>query len=137
MKKSILPVLFALLFFSCSENESSNNNPYLPNYSFSVPINMNLPLYSALLYPSNGVIYNGEGIKGIIVFNTGSSYVAYDAACPNQVPSSCAAMTIKGINAICSCDEAEYSLFTGLGNQQYPLKQYRVEVNGNTLAVYN
>jgi nitrite reductase/ring-hydroxylating ferredoxin subunit len=35
----------------------------------------------------------------------------------------------KGINVVCSCDNNEYSLFTGLsqGGSQYPLKQYRVE----------
>jgi nitrite reductase/ring-hydroxylating ferredoxin subunit len=39
-------------------------------------------------------------------------------------------MTLKGINVVCSCDNNEYSLFTGLsqGGSQYPLKQYRVEV---------
>jgi nitrite reductase/ring-hydroxylating ferredoxin subunit len=47
-------------------------------------------------------------------------------------------MTIKGINAICACDNAEYSLFSGQSaGKQYPLKQYRVEVNGNMLHVYN
>ncbi len=47
-------------------------------------------------------------------------------------------MTIEGLNAVCPCDEAEYSLFTGQSEgKQYPLKQYRVEVNGNTLLVYN
>jgi hypothetical protein len=38
-------------------------------------------------------------------------------------------MTLKGINVVCACDDAEYSLFTGQGGKQYPLKQYRVEVN--------
>jgi nitrite reductase/ring-hydroxylating ferredoxin subunit len=43
------------------------------------------------------------------------------------------------INVVCSCDNNEYSLFTGLsqGGSQYPLKQYRVEVNGTILRVYN
>lgn len=137
MKKTTLLSLFCMLLFSCSDNQIKNNNPYLPNYSFAVEVNMNLPLYSSLLYPSNGVIYTGKGIKGIIIFNTGSGYNAFDAACPNQIPTACAAMTIKGINAVCSCDEVEYSLFTGLGSKEYPLKQYRVEQNGSVLRVYN
>lgn len=138
MKKSILLSLLALLLFSCSESGiNNNNNPYLPNYSFSQEVNMSLPLYSSLLYPSNGVIVATNGIKGIIVFNAGGNYTAFDAACPNHAPSECVAMTINGINAICSCDKTEYSLFTGLGDKQYPLKQYRVEQNGNVLVVYN
>jgi nitrite reductase/ring-hydroxylating ferredoxin subunit len=98
---------------------------------------MNLPAYSNLQYPSSAIYYPGVGAKGIFVFNTGSGYNAFDAACPNQTLSSCSTMTIKGINVVCPCDSKEYSLFTGQGGLQYPLKQYRVEVNGNVLRVYN
>jgi nitrite reductase/ring-hydroxylating ferredoxin subunit len=88
---------------------------------------------------SNAVYIYGQGVRGIIVFNnSGKDYSAFDAACPNQALSSCSTMTIKGINAICACDNAEYSLFSGQSaGKQYPLKQYRVEVNGNMLHVYN
>ena len=66
-----------------------------------------------------------------------TGFNAFDAACPNQAISSCSTMTINGINAVCGCDNSEYSLFTGQGPLQYPLKQYRVQVNGNVLRVYN
>lgn len=137
MKKHILLFLIMPFFFSCSDNGFDNKNPYLPNYSFTIDINMNLPAYSNLQYPSNAIYYSGVGAKGIFVFNTGSGYNAFDAACPNQALSSCSTMTIKGINVVCPCDSKEYSLFTGQGSLQYPLKQYRVEVNGNVLRVYN
>jgi nitrite reductase/ring-hydroxylating ferredoxin subunit len=126
-----------MLFISCSNSDFNNKNPYIPNYSFTVDLNMNLPAYSNLKYASNAVFYAGVGAKGIYVFNTGSGYNAFDAACPNQVISSCSTMTLKGINVVCPCDDTEYSLFTGQGKLQYPLKQYRVEVNGNVLRVYN
>jgi nitrite reductase/ring-hydroxylating ferredoxin subunit len=138
MKKYFLIIIISLFFLGCSNNENSNKNPYLPNYSFSVDLNLNLPTYSTLKYPSNAIYYSGVGVSGIIVFNTGSGYNAFDAACPNQEPSSCAAMTIKGVNALCSCDKKEYSLFTGQGGMPYPLKQYRVQiVNENLIRVYN
>jgi nitrite reductase/ring-hydroxylating ferredoxin subunit len=98
---------------------------------------MNLPAYSNLQYPSNAIYYSGVGAKGIYIFNTGSGYNAFDAACPNQAIDTCSTMTLKGINIVCPCDSTEYSLFTGQGGSQYPLKQYRVEVNGNVLRVYN
>jgi nitrite reductase/ring-hydroxylating ferredoxin subunit len=98
---------------------------------------MDLPSYGSLLYPSNAVYYAGQGVRGLIIFNTGSGYNAFDAACPNQAIGACSTMTIKGINAICPCDGREYSLFTGQGGLQYPLKQYRVEVIGNMLRIYN
>jgi len=137
MKKSVwLSVLF-LVFLSCSDNGPVNTNPFIPNYTFTVDINMSLPSYSKLLYPSNAVYYAGKGVKGLIVFNTGSGYNAFDAACPNQTPSTCSPMTIDGIDAVCSCDNKTYSLFSGQGSLQYPMKQYRVEVNGNVLRIYN
>ena len=137
MKKYFFLLLAFPMLFGCSTDKVNNNNPYLPNYTFTIDINMNLPAYSNLLYVSNGVYYPGQGVRGIIIFNTGSGYNAFDAACPNQALGTCSTMTIKGINAVCPCDSKEYSLFTGQGGLKYPLKQYRVEVNGNLLRVYN
>jgi nitrite reductase/ring-hydroxylating ferredoxin subunit len=137
MKKSLLLLLLLPLLMGCSDNGFNNNNPFLPNYSFTVELNMNLPAYSNLKFISNAIYYSSVGVRGIYVFNTGSGYTAFDAACPNQAISSCSTMTLKGINVLCPCDDTEYSLFTGQGGKQYPLKQYRVEVNGNILRVYN
>jgi nitrite reductase/ring-hydroxylating ferredoxin subunit len=139
MKKHLLLLAILPFFFGCSNSGFNNNNPYLPNYTFTIDINMNLPAYSNLQYPSNAIYYAGQGIRGVYVFNTGSGYNAFEAACPNQALSACSTMTLKGINVVCSCDNNEYSLFTGLsqGGSQYPLKQYRVEVNGTILRVYN
>ena len=139
MKKYLILLVILPCFFGCSNSGFNNNNPFLPNYPFTIDINMDLPAYSNLKFPSNAVFYTGAGIKGVYIFNTGSGYNAFDAACPNQALSSCSIMTLKGINVVCPCDNQEYSLFTGLsqGGLQYPLKQYRVEVNGNVLRVYN
>ena len=142
MKKYILLTIASFFYLGCSNNENSNKNPYLPNYSFSVDLNLNLPLYSNLKYVSTSVYYPNVGVSGIIVFNTNGSggYVAFDAACPNQAAGSCAAMTVKGVNAVCSCDKKEYSLFTGQGqgDTPYPLKQYRVQViNENLIRISN
>ena len=139
MKKIIPLFLISLLFFSCSDNGFNNKNPYIPNYNFTVTFDMNYPAYSNLKYASNAIYYAGPdvGPKGIYVFNTGSGYNAFDAACPNQALSSCSTLALDGIYLVCPCDDQEYSLFTGQGKLQYPLKQYRVEVIGNILRVYN
>jgi nitrite reductase/ring-hydroxylating ferredoxin subunit len=143
MKKHLLLLLAFSVLCSCNENTFNNNNPYLPNYTFSIDINTNLPSFSNLKFASNAVFTPEVGVRGIIIFNTGSGYTAFDAACPNQALSSCSTMTIKGINALCSCDDSEYSLFTGqcIGTKctgkQYAMKQYRVEVKGNVISVYN
>ena len=143
MKRYLIFSLFIVLFLSCSkDNGINNNNPYLPNYPVDLTINLNLPEYNNLQFVSNSVYINNgaAGVRGVFVFNAGSNnYVAFDAACPNQPLSTCSTMTINGIKAVCACDDAEYSFFTGQAQgKQYPMKQYRVQqVNSSTLRVYN
>lgn len=135
--KIIALAIISFVITSCSSSDVNNNNPYLPNYSFSVSVNLSLPAYSKLNYVSNAVFFSGAGIKGIYIFNTGSGFAAYDAACPNQSLADCSTLTLKGVNVVCPCDTQEYSLFTGQGTQKYPLKQYRVEATNGVLRVYN
>jgi nitrite reductase/ring-hydroxylating ferredoxin subunit len=138
MKKFWLLTLFLSILFSCSENSKSNNNPYIPNYSVNERLDTNLPLYNNLRYASNPVLITTAGAKGLIVMKVGEgAYTAFDAACPNQALNSCEAMTINGINAVCSCDKSSYSLYTGLGDKEYPMKQYKTEVSGTVIHVYN
>lgn len=143
MKRFFTIIVLLIVCLSCEkDNNQNNNNPYLPNYSFDITLNMSFPQYSNLQFPSNAVYVNaaGAGVRGLIVFNAGSgNYLAYDAACPNQPLADCSTMTINGINAVCACDNAEYSLFTGLASgMQYPMKMYRVQViDATTIKVYN
>lgn len=141
MKHFFFLIITTIVFFSCDKDENLNsNNPYLPNYPVNLQIDKNLPAYDNLNYPSNAVYINSgnAGVRGVIVFNTGSGYTAFDAACPNQALSACSTMTIDGVNAVCPCDEKEYSLFTGLASgAQYPMKQYRVSVTGSVIYVTN
>lgn len=135
-------LITSTLFISCSKNDRiANNNPFLPNYPVDLTINLALPQYTNLQFPSNVVyIDNGiAGIRGVFVFNTGSGYVAFDAACPNQALTACSTMTVNGIKAVCACDDAEYSFFNGQApNKEYAMKQYRVEqVSPTALRVYN
>lgn len=138
MKKIWLLIVLFCALSACSDSERSNKNPYIPNYSVNVSLNTNLPAYNNLMYVSNPVFVPNYGAKGLIVMKTGEgTYNAFDAACPNQEINSCAAMTIDGIYAVCSCDKTQYNLFTGLGGKQYPMKQYKVEVVGSMIHVYN
>jgi nitrite reductase/ring-hydroxylating ferredoxin subunit len=138
MKKYILLVITVFLW-SCESQNFNNNNPYIPNYSFSTELNLELPSYSALNFVSNAKYLSGFGARGIIVFNAGNNnFKAYDAACPNQALSSCSTMAINGINVVCACDNNSYNLFSGQSTgQYYPMKQYRVEIFGTIIRVYN
>jgi nitrite reductase/ring-hydroxylating ferredoxin subunit len=136
MKRYLL-LLFLLPFIqSCSNDGYSNNNRYLPNYNFSEVIDMSLPTFAQLQFPGNAVYVSraGMGINGVIVMNTGNTYVAYEASCPNQDLGSCSLLQIDGVNAICPCDNVAYSLYTGQPNvpKEFTLKPYRVEQAGQS-----
>ena len=139
MKKIIVLLLLLPFAFGCDSGSINNRNPNIPNYTVYLQINMNLPGYSNLQFPSNHIVDYSQGARGIVVFNTGSGFVAYDLACPNQDFTSCTtAMTISGIEATCDCDDTVYNLFSGQSpGQQYPMKQYRVDINGSTLIITN
>lgn len=139
MKKLTLLLLFCFSI-SCSEDTVNNNNPNLPNYTFSYNIETNLPSFEILKLAGNGVYIgqSGIGVRGVFVFNTGSGYTAWDAACPNQPLAACSTMTLNGIDAKCPCDNKLYSLFTGQSpGEKFPMKQYRTEVNGTQIRVFN
>jgi nitrite reductase/ring-hydroxylating ferredoxin subunit len=144
MKKTFLFLFMISILFACDKDSINNKNPYLPNYAFSMQINTNLPLYNDLKFASNYVkIYPSNGpSRGVIVFNTGAGFVAFDGGCPNHTLKDCSTLSLSGIEATCQCEEhvtdAVYNLFTGQSpGQKYPLKPYRVEVNGDDLRIYN
>lgn len=142
MKKIITLLLAIQLFSSCNSDDYNYNNPYLPDYNFSLLIDMNLPLYSGLNFVGEPVpiTTSGYGINGIIVMKTGNGYNAFEATCPNQEITNCSQLDLNGIMAVCPCDDVEYSLFTGQPNAdvRYSLKPYRVEILGPTsIRVYN
>ena len=128
-----------LLLLNCSSDNTRNKNPFIPNYNFSITINANLPLYSGLQSPVNPVAVNEQnaGANGLIVMKiSDTDYRAWEANCPNQYPSGCSRMTINGVNAKCPCDDIEYSLFTGVSEDetaQYTMKPYRVDVLGDNI----
>ena len=138
--RNCITCLLTILLISCADGMQRNNNPYLPNYGFSITINKNLPLYSGLNSPINPIIIREQtaGISGIIAMKiSDNDYRAWELSCPNQVPAACSVMTLNGLNAKCSCDNFEYSLFTGIGNAPYTMKPYRVEILGDLIRISN
>lgn len=133
MKKIALLISFLFLIIGCSNDNVRNRNPYIPNYSFSININANLPSYSGLQSAINPIIIpdNGSHPTLIVMKISETDYRAWDANCPNQYPSTCSTMVLNGINAQCPCDDIEYGLFDGVsidGSGEYTVKPYRVEV---------
>ncbi|AEH01092.1 hypothetical protein [Lacinutrix sp. 5H-3-7-4] len=149
--KKIATLLLLLVTFtnSCKKDDDINNqnqNPNIPNAVFDTQnlIDTGLPQYNNLLIPSQHVIVTGGniGINGIVVYYTGSSYLAWELSDPNHQISNCSTLTVNGIVASCSCDDDNsYFIANGLPESgttgQYTLVPYQVEVNGNVIRVYN
>jgi nitrite reductase/ring-hydroxylating ferredoxin subunit len=141
MKQILFLLLIIPFAFSCDGGNINNNNPNIPNFPVNLQINLNLPANSNLQFPGNRIIDFSQGARGIVVFNTGSGFVAYDLACPNIAFDLCTTpMTIPpgAIDANCSCDDTVYSLYSGQSpGQPFPMKQYRVVQNGTVLTITN
>mgnify|MGYP001202899056 CR=1 FL=1 len=132
-------LIILLLITSCTKNISDNRCNYLLDLDIYYEINLNLPQYSELNFISNSVYIPNVGNGGIIVVNSGSGYLAWDAADPNRTNLPCSVLTISGLEATSNCAEQNtYSLITGqsLGVAlTCSLKPYRVESNGNILII--
>ncbi len=144
MLNRMLSCLFVVLMcFGCSNDDEIRNNPNLLNIQFSIDLDLSLPQFSPLNFPGNAIYVGGPGIgnDGILVANTGSGFVAWDASDPNMIPSTCTRLQIDGLTASNSCpNQNSYSLVTGQPFQdglQYPLFNYRVSVNGDAVVVFN
>ncbi len=112
-RKKQLVLLGLLLILSCGKNDLERN-PYLPDLTFSLPINLSLPQYDNLRFAGGLITLPNAGHKGIHLFNpNGMSYMAWEASCPNHSPSACSQTQLEGFLAICACEGYQYSLTTG------------------------
>ncbi|MCW5514989.1 hypothetical protein [Muriicola sp. Z0-33] len=139
-------LILMTLILGCS-NDRGTRNPYLQEVGFRFDINLNLPLYSPLTNPGNTIYIGTQGVgtRGVFVINTGFNvFRAFEASCPNHAPNSCSTMELDSQIAVCSCEDFEYSLFTGQqlnrpddGNRYYDMLEYRATQSGNTVFISN
>ncbi len=142
LKKILIGLLFIALL-GCENDDNVQNNPNLLNIQFSIDLNLNLPQFSPLNFAGNAIYVGGPGIgnDGILVANTGSGFLAWDASDPNMIPSNCTRLQVDGLSATNSCsNQNSYSVITGQAFQdglQFPLLNYRVSVSGDIVRVFN
>ena len=139
MKELISYSLIMFTFFSCADIEQDPKCKYLLDIEVAHEINLNLPQYNDLNFISNSVYIPNIGNGGVIITNSGTGFLAWDAADPNHTYSQCSILSIEGLEASCNCpDENQYSLITGQSIKTQlncSLKTYRVEQNGSSLLV--
>ncbi len=102
-----------MLFLGCGKSELQRN-PYLADVRFQREINLSLPLYNELNFVGGSYLIENVGINGVLVFNlNGSSFLAWEATCPNHAPKTCSKLAVEGVLVNCSCEAFQYSLATG------------------------
>jgi len=135
-KRFIIPFL---ILFSCSGDDNFNSNcNFLFDAGVNLTVNTNLPQFSQLQFPGNGVYVSNQGNSGIWLWRfTSTTLLAWDAADPSRPPSACSTLTDIGGGIVESgCEDAnQYSLLTGQGfdgnSSPCTLKPYRVDDLGN------
>ena len=132
-------LLLIILIYSCSSNINDSRCNFLLNLDIYYEVNLNLPQYSDLNFVSNSVYVPDVGNGGIIIVNSGTGFLAWDASDPNHEILSCSILNINGLEATSSCAQQNtYSLITGqsVGTVlNCTLKAYRVESVGNVLII--
>ena len=132
-------IICLILISGCAKNNIDNRCNYLLNLDIYYEINLNLPQYSELNFISNSIYTPNVGNGGIIVVNSGSGYLAWDASDPNHTNLPCSVLTVSGLEATSNCAEQNtYSLITGQSigvALTCSLKAYRVESSGNILII--
>lgn len=145
LQNIIMFSLGVLVLFSCkSDDDLTGNNPFLIDPFVNINLNLNLPEYNALNFPSGSVVIPPpQGIRGVVVYNINNSqYVAFEISDPNHTANSCSRMEIDGIVATCPCpdDDNTYNIVTGqhlTDESKFPMLMYRAVRTGNNVRVTN
>lgn len=146
MKKIFIPLVF--LIFACNGDDSDRATcNFLFDAGVNLTVNTNLPQFSQLQFPGNGVYVENQGNNGIWLWRLNSSILyAWDAADPSHQPSTCSTLVDSVTNdtngnsgiVYCGCEDAnEYFLANGQGfgenTQPCTLQIYRVDDLGNNI----
>ncbi|MAN59977.1 MAG: hypothetical protein CMC08_09110 [Flavobacteriaceae bacterium] len=144
MKIKLLSLFVLIGLCSCkSDDDLNQDNPFLLDPLVDLTLNLNLPEYNQLRFPSGSVQITQQGIKGIVIYNINNEqYSAFELSDPNHTPNSCSKMTVEGIVASCPCpdDTNSYNIVTGQHTENpevYPMQAYRIVRSGNTIRVTN
>jgi len=148
--KSLYSLVLMFFLAACSGNSVNDENcRFLLDVGVNIDINLSLPAYQILNSSGNSVYIPNVGNGGIILAKVGFDFFAWDATDPNHPQSECSLLVdlndIKpnyGLSAKCQCeDENEYSFVNGLplknSELRCPLRNYRTQVSGNTLLIFN
>lgn len=139
--KPIFYLTCFIFLWSCSGNNTDDRNcRFLLDIGVNFNIDLSLPAYSQLQFAGNSVYIPNVGNAGVIIASTGFDFYAWDASDPNHAPKECTPIIPDGLNGTSGCGNT-YNFVTGIidknDGQSCPLKNYRIQQNGNILTIYN
>jgi Rieske Fe-S protein len=141
-KYRIILILMLLLAAGNScKNDSNSIIPYV-----IVEMNINPTNYIELNIPGGAAYFRNEGFGGVLIVNNWgdelSPYLAFDAACTNEVSSSVRVEAQNDGTAICPKCGSKFMIFGSAGMPlkgpaRHPLKQYRALSSNGRIIVTN
>lgn len=127
-------LLLCCLHMACGKNDCAK----VP--SVNVMERISLVAYPELLIPGQSVVLQQGGVAGLIVYNTGNGYIAYDRMSTAEYKETCAVNVEQGSPiAKDPCSGATYILSNGspAAVATCPLRAYRAVKSGETIVVSN
>jgi len=128
-----------VLSLGCTNNAVDNNCfPFVTVYE---TIDLNLPQFIDLQVPG-GWVYTSGGLQGLIIYNNGLQFKAFDRSCPGQNLSSCSQMIVdSNLRIVCPCDDSEFNILNGAplteGGTCFANEYLVDNVNGSLLRITN
>ncbi|MFW5700219.1 MAG: hypothetical protein ACOCWM_00890, partial [Cyclobacteriaceae bacterium] len=129
--------IFLLIFISCEPQIIEEPIPYVP---VDIEVNLNNPQFATL--NTYGYAYlNSEGVRGIIIHKSGSSYRAFERNCSFSPYEACATVDVhpSGQYMVDTCCSSIFD-WSGQpigGPAIFPLLEYLTILNGTFLRIYN
>ena len=130
LKRNILAkIMLSAIIILSAVNCSKDQNTFLPYVKISLHIS--LINYNHLMIPGNSVLFENEGVRGVIVVCINpdlNQYMAYDACCPYEKDYS-GAVLVKAVKNLTSPPGTIYSSdFFGVCNKCG--SEFNLMVNG-------
>ena len=137
--KKFLFLVSTILILGCTSNGVEND--CFPFITVNESVNLDLPQFIDLQVPG-GWAYTSGGLQGLIIYNSGLQFKAFDRLCPGQTISSCSQMIVdSNLRILCQCDDSEFNILNGAplteGTSCFA-NEYLVEnLNGSLLRITN
>ncbi len=123
------------LITGCGDEQNPSKIPYV---LVDEDINLKNLLYQDL-EKDGGYIYFNAGYKGLIIYNNGGTFKAFERACTYDPASDCVPLEVddSGLFIIHTCCGSNFD-FNGNplgGPATFPLLQYSTYINGDYLLI--